>query len=94
MGTKQEADVFTPNYTRIPPPVAFDYSRWRHGGWYVHNIRYPGGGCGCVSNNFTDGLGDFADLPVGFSTRHDAALAEWYRVEALKAVAEAKGKQS
>lgn len=31
------------------------YSRWRHGGWYVDNIRYPSGGCGCVSRNYEDG---------------------------------------
>ncbi len=31
-----------------------DYSKWRHGGWYVHNTRYPGGGCGCVSRNYAD----------------------------------------
>jgi hypothetical protein len=30
------------------------YSRWRHGGWYVHNVRYPSGACGCVSNNYPD----------------------------------------
>lgn len=28
------------------------YSPWRHGGWCVSNLRYPGGSCGCVSNNF------------------------------------------
>jgi hypothetical protein len=32
----------------------FSYSKWRHGGWYVHNIRYPSGACGCVSNNYPD----------------------------------------
>lgn len=31
-----------------------EYSRWRHGGWYVHNVRHPGGSCGCVSNNYPD----------------------------------------
>ena len=31
------------------------YSRWRHGGWYVDNVRYPSGAVGCVSNNFSDG---------------------------------------
>lgn len=30
------------------------YSRWRHGGWYVDNVRYPDGSCGCVSRNFDD----------------------------------------
>lgn len=32
----------------------FTYSRWRHGGWYVHNVRYPGGAVGCVSRNYPD----------------------------------------
>jgi hypothetical protein len=30
------------------------YSPWRHGGWYVTNVRYPSGGCGCVSSNYAD----------------------------------------
>jgi hypothetical protein len=63
------------------------YSRWRHGGSYVTNIRYPTGACGCVSNNFPDGKwrivcdkrriklncdGDFT-----FPTRDAAARAEY-----------------
>lgn len=31
-----------------------EYDSWRHGGWYVTNIRYPSGACGCVSRNFAD----------------------------------------
>jgi len=31
-----------------------DFSAWRHGGWYVHNIRYPSGAVGCVSRNYPD----------------------------------------
>lgn len=38
----------------IVMPAAFDYSAWRHGGWYVHDVRHPGGGCGCVSRNYPD----------------------------------------
>lgn len=30
------------------------YSHWRHGGWYVNNVRYKSGACGCVSNNYAD----------------------------------------
>ncbi len=30
------------------------YSPWRHGGWYVDNVRYPSGGVGCVSRNYPD----------------------------------------
>ncbi|WP_205582865.1 hypothetical protein [Pseudomonas aeruginosa] len=62
------------------------YSKWRHGGWYVRNVQYPSGGCGCVSNNYEDGAwrivcddrrqapgqaGDFT-----FKTRDEAARAE------------------
>lgn len=30
------------------------YEPWRHGGWYVMNLRYPSGACGCVSRNYPD----------------------------------------
>lgn len=30
------------------------YEAWRHGGWYVRNVRYPNGAVGCVSRNFAD----------------------------------------
>jgi hypothetical protein len=30
------------------------YSPWRHGGWYVNNVRYPNGAIGCVSRNYPD----------------------------------------
>lgn len=56
----------------------FSYSAWRHGGWYVHGVRYPSGAIGCVSRNYPDKkwrvvcqehLGTFA-------SRDGAALAE------------------
>ncbi len=62
------------------------YSKWRHGGWYVRNVQYPSGGCGCVSNNYDDGawrivcdgrrqaLGQPGDFT--FKTRDEAARAE------------------
>ncbi|HEJ4407850.1 TPA: hypothetical protein SL557_000129 [Pseudomonas aeruginosa] len=62
------------------------YSKWRHGGWYVRNVQYPSGGCGCVSNNYEDGawrivcddrrqaLGQAGDFT--FKTRDEAARAE------------------
>lgn len=31
-----------------------EFSPWRHGGWYVDNIRYPSGAVGCVSRNYDD----------------------------------------
>lgn len=30
------------------------YEAWRHGGWYVTNVRYPSGAVGCVSRNYSD----------------------------------------
>jgi len=69
-----------------------EYSRWRHGGWHVDNIRYPTGGCGCVSNNYPDkkwriacddrrmNLGEPGDYT--FSTRDTAARAEYEMVQA------------
>ena len=40
-----------------PPPGSsptFTYERWRHGGWYVPEVRYPNGAIGCVSRNYPD----------------------------------------
>lgn len=71
------------------------FSQWRHGGFYVNNVRYPSGSIGCVSNNFVDGQwrivcderrnnlnepGDFT-----FQSREDAARAErdLVRIKAL-----------
>src|SRR5207249_575694 len=56
------------------------YSRWRHGGWYVHNVRYPSGACGCVSRNYPDGkwriVCDERDPRPTYPSRDAAALAE------------------
>lgn len=27
----------------------YGYEPWRHGGWYVIGVRWPNGGCGCVT---------------------------------------------
>lgn len=63
------------------------YSPWRHGGWYISNLKYPSGSIGCVSNNFPDSRwrivcdsrrlnlnepGDYS-----FNSRDDAAWAEF-----------------
>lgn len=64
-----------------------EYSKWRHGGWYVHNVRYPSGAIGCVSNNYEDGKWRIAcgNLHgITFSSRADAAKAEYVAVEMLK----------
>jgi hypothetical protein len=37
-----------------PEPVHLEYEPWRHGGWYVVNVRYPSGAVGCVSRNYED----------------------------------------
>ena len=65
-------------------PRTFDYSRWRHGGWYVHNVRYPSGAVGCVSRNYDDRKWrivcdprPFDDRPT-FRNRDEAARAEWF----------------
>jgi hypothetical protein len=69
------------------------YSGWRHGGWYVDNVRYPSGACGCVSSNYPDkkwrivcdsrrndlgGSGDYT-----FASRDAAARAELALANAL-----------
>lgn len=61
----------------------FTYSHWRHGGWYVHGVRYRSGAIGCVSRNYEDRKWrivcdprPFEDRPT-FKTREEAALAEW-----------------
>jgi len=66
--------------TRKSP--AFTYTRWRHGGWYVLEVRYPSGAVGCVSNNYEDGKWRIAcdprpfDVRPTFRSRDTAALAE------------------
>lgn len=32
-----------------------EYAPWRHGGYYVTNVRYPDGAIGCISSNYPDG---------------------------------------
>jgi hypothetical protein len=58
------------------------YSPWRHGGWYVDNVRYPSGAVGCVSRNYPDKKWRIAcdDRPFEerptFPSRDAAARAE------------------
>lgn len=79
------------------------YSPWRHGGWYVNNVRHLKGGCGCVSNNYPDkkwrianderrdNLGEPGDFT--FRTRDEAAKAERALIrEQVKVRMAAKGK--
>jgi hypothetical protein len=43
MSNDNSPDVWTPRY-----------ETWRHGGWYVMNVRYASGAVGCVSRNYAD----------------------------------------
>jgi hypothetical protein len=56
-----------------------EYSPWRHGGWYVDNVRYPGGAVGCVSRNYPDKKWRVVCNTLGgavFPNRDAAARAE------------------
>ena len=67
-------------------PASFAYSPWRHGGWYVHDVRYPSGACGCVSRNYPDGkwriVCDTRPEQPTYKTRDAAARAEYDIAEA------------
>jgi hypothetical protein len=60
----------------------FTYERWRHGGWYVTNLRYPNGALGCVSRNYPDKKWRISCDPRPFEkqptfrSRDEAARAE------------------
>lgn len=66
------------------------YAPWRHGGWYVSNVRYPSGAVGCVSNNYSDhkwrivteNTGPGSEGDRTFANRDAAARAERERAEA------------
>lgn len=49
--------------------ILFSYSKWRHGGWYVENVRYPSGAIGCVSRNYEDGKWRIVCDPRPFEER-------------------------
>ncbi|WP_241023829.1 hypothetical protein [Burkholderia sp. Ac-20365] len=83
---QQSQPRFAPAADWIP-----QYSRWRHGGWYVNNVRYPSGACGVVSNNYPDrkwriacdkrrvAIGEAGDFT--FVSRDAAARAEYELAE-------------
>src|ERR1700692_55811 len=85
---KQDTEDYTMNNS--PPKHTFKplYSPWRHGGWYVHNIRYPSGACGCVSRNYPDGkwriVCDERDPQPTYPSRDAAALAELELIKTMK----------
>ena len=59
------------------------FTKWRHGGWYVNNVRYPSGAIGCVSNKYDDKKWRIVCDPRAieeqetYSTRDAAARAEY-----------------
>lgn len=63
--------------------IKHSFSKWRHGGWYVHSVRYPSGACGCVSNNYDD-----RKWRIACDTREDAH--ELYTYPSRKAAADAE----
>lgn len=67
-------------------PKNWDYSPWRHGGWYVGNICYPSGAVGCVSRNFPDRkwriVCDTRQPQPTYHSRDAAARAEWFLARA------------
>lgn len=71
-----------PECSRIQVDWQPEFSRWRHGGWYVDNLQYPSGAVGCVSSNYPDGKWRIAcdprpfDKQPTFRNRTDAAFAE------------------
>ena len=95
MGTTTATTPGTLTARPVQAPTSFDYSSWRHGGWYVHNVRYASGACGCVSRNYADRKWrivcdprPFEEQPT-FKNRDEAARAEWVLAEADKAAAAA-----
>lgn len=70
-------------------PKTFSYERWRHGGWYVPDVRYPSGAIGCVSRNYDDRRWRIVCDPRGFGpsgptfkARTAAAQAEYELAQA------------
>jgi hypothetical protein len=74
MTSTTETETWTPSF-----------APWRHGGWYVTNVRYPSGAVGCVSRNYSDGKWRIVCRPgsgpgepddLTFPSRDAAARAE------------------
>ena len=69
--------------SRAERPI-FTYSRWRHGGWYIVNVRYPKRRVRLrLPKNYEDRKWrivcdprPFDERPT-FKTREEAATAEW-----------------
>lgn len=70
-----------------------EYDRWRHGGWYVTNVRYPSGAVGCVSRNYPDRKWrivcrdhgqTYPSRDAAARAERDFAIAETYAAEIVK----------
>lgn len=74
--------------------MEFSYSTWRHGGWYVHEVRYSSGAIGCVSRNYQDKKWRIAcdprpfEIAPTFPNRDAAAAAEYELAARERAIAE------
>jgi len=73
-------------------PIRFTYTPWRHGGWYVSEVRYASGACGCVSRNYPDrkwrivcDSRPFEERPT-FKSRNEAARAEFLLTAGVTAI--------
>lgn len=88
--------------TNFEPPADWQpsFSRWRHGGWYVTNVHYDSGACGCVSRNYTDGkwriacddrrVNIGAPGDITYKSRDAAARAEYALAERSKVLPRSK----
>ena len=70
--------------------MTYTYEPWRHGRWYVTNVRYPSGAIGCVSRNYPDKKWrivchplPWEDAPT-FKSRDEAAAAELTMIQTAK----------
>ncbi len=52
-------------------------SSWRHGGYYVSNVRYTSGAVGCVSNNYPDSQWRIVCDTAGESEQKTYVSAVW-----------------
>lgn len=63
--------------------MEFTFERWRHGGWYVNEVRYPSGAVGCVSRSYPDGKWRIVcdrrpnAFDITYPSRQAAAQAEY-----------------
>ena len=85
---------------RAPADWTPSFSKWRHGGWYVNNVRYPSGAVGCISKNYPDGKWRIVCHPLPFDqqptfkSRDEAARAEWLHARSPEMLADWEAEES